>query len=1370
MNAPIKIVLIVCTFLFSVSSKAQNYNDIEFSYLNAENGLNSNECNFVFQDTSGLIWVGTNEGLSRYDGQEAINFGMIVNDDSFSIVKFYMATEDDAFNIWFATSIGLLKFNKRDNEVINITDNFRKDGTNSQISIETLTYDSSGKIWFGGFEGLYQLDLNSGKITDYGSGKDKQHSFEKIKHILYSKNGDIWIAAWGRGIAKYDPVQDQFIAFEIFTSGPKMEMFNVISSLLEDSKGNLWVGSWSNGLYVLDVQSENPKILHHFYRNGNSKNSIIGNIIYDLNEDQFGNIWIGTPYGMSILENGMSQKARFYNYDYNQSNQALSNNEVMHIMKDQTGLLWLATVGGGVNIVDIEKNKFSTYKITEVDSVIKSQSVYSFTKDPKGRLLVGVQGLGFGVYDLESESFQSYSQIEDYKALMPTLINTVKNFTWDNGGNLWLGTRLNGLISFNLKSKAISVFNQDTKLKKHSFRTVTKTVTDTRGRIWALTDRGIFYLDASIEDGFEYQNLRYFHPLNDMSPNATLDIAIDKEGMLYQSNLDGNVYKSVESVYENIENPTFTVFSKSTSIPVSIHIDKSDRLWITTEKDITIYPLNDHSKSKTALTGFKGLKIFSFAEDEHGNYLASSNQGLIHIQESEGEFLANFYTARNGLQGNVFIKEAMFKDKNFVFVGGHSGFNSVNMNSLEIDKTNPKVLLTSLNTSNKAYFSADLFDTNNPFVIDYDDNLISFSFSSLDLRAPDMIKYAYKMEGLDQEWNYVSANNRSATYVNLKPGKYTFRIKATNVSGIWSDQEAVLPIYVKTAPYFTWWAYLIYALIAVSILTFIFLLYRRHNKAKQSLRLEHLERSKSEKLHQFKLQFFTNLSHELLTPLSVLMIIAEKWKSKSKGEENKDSKTLSRNINKLYEHLMQMLNFRKAETGNMLLKTSFTELNPIFEGAVENYKVIADEKEITFNFEVEEIIKGDVDVEKLEICLNNLLSNAFKYTKPKGEVDLSISQVLEDDLPYLIVKVKDTGIGIPKKAQGKIFNRFHRLSSEHHFEDGLGIGLALTKNLVDIQNGSIWVNSEVNKGSEFGMKIPLVALEKGISGQNQPIFSDFVDDLELPNYRETHQKLEFTGKTILVVEDNPDFSSLIENHLLQYYHVFVCSNGKEALKIANTKEVDLIVSDLLMPEMDGYELCKTIKSEVNTSHVPFIMLTARSEDEERIIAYEIGADSYLTKPLNLEVLTFRIQALLKNRENIHSEFNAGAYLEPEKIVTTSIDEEFLRKAKEIVEANISDPDFNVKTLYEELAMSNSMFYRKIKGILNLTPNEFIKNIRLRRAAQLLDDKEIHISEVAFQAGFNDLSYFGVCFKKQYGITPTQYQKENSNSNNETVIS
>lgn len=1347
--------LAIFSLILFLEASSQDYTSLQFSAITSNDGLPSIECNFVYQDIDEFLWIGTNEGLYRFDGYSLKGFDLLVNYPSKNL-QFVNCAEDKDGNMAFGTSNGIIVYSRTTNEITVIKPWERLQSTIINNKFPSITYDQKGRLWFGNSEGLFLFDAVADTLIPFSQEIS-------VKDIVYSKNGDIWIAIGLRGLAKVNAKDSTLNHFKLFNNDFKKGIY----SLFEGSDNILWAGTWDNGLYAFDIsQPDQPVIKKSFRHSPDNPNTISGDIIFDMATDNYGNLWVGSPYGLSIMQDPLSEDVSVFNYKYSKGHNSLTNNEIRSIIKDRTGVMWMATEGGGVNKVDIHKNKFKPYAITEVDPQKKSQTIQAFTFDRENELLIGVKSLGFGSYDIEQELFVHFEDIPQYAPLKDIKINTVKNFTWDSDSSLWLGTRYKGLIKYDVETKDYLRLKNLKGNRKLRAKEIFSVKDGLNNDLWVVANSGLYKILPGTTKAFDDFSVEKI-PL--LEGKYISDIAFDKSGRLWIATYKGDLLKSQEPVNNYEKDIPFVYVNKAqTGAGISINalfFDSADNLWLGSGGDGLKILDQVSGKFICHKKKMEGVIIYDITEDAKGNILATSNNGLVHLKKEKKSYEISLLTARNGLQSNVFIKGALFHDQEkHLFIGGHNGFNYFNPLLLKQDTIAPNMVFTDLKTSKKR-FNPNAFNKENPFIINYDDNLFTISFSSLDLRDPDYIKYAYKLEGLDEDWQSVTANSRTATYVNLKPGNYTFKLLSTNAMGKWNEEAATLPIKVRTAPYLTWWAYSIYVTLISGIILILFLMYKKQMQAKQELKLEHMERTKSEKLNKFKLQFFTNLSHELLTPLSILLILSERWSKHGKIPMENIPKIFERNVNKLHHHIKQMLQFRKAESGNMKLDIREDDLSPVVNEIVENYLLIAAEKNISFDSEIPDKLTGYYDKEKINISLNNLLSNAFKYTGKGGYINLKVSSFTREDHRWVEITVTDSGIGIPRENLENIFNRFYRLPSSHtHFEDGIGIGLALTKNLVDLHGGFIKVDSVAGKGTTFSIELPI---SLSYFNANTSECCELIDEAKIDYGPEERKIPEVANlkiernfrKTILIVEDNDDFLTLVMMFLNRYYRIITCKNGEDALTIANNQEIDLIVSDLMIPKMDGHALCQAIKSTVNTSHIPFIILTARTNDHERLLGYESGVDSYLTKPVNMAVLISRIDSLLKKREVVHSDFNKGAFLEPEKIVTTSIDENILLRAKETVEDHISDPEFTVKVLCDQLAMSNSMLYRKIKGILDITPNDFIKNIRLRRAAQLMEDKNIHISEVAYQTGFNDLSYFGVCFKKQYGVTPTVYQKE-----------
>ncbi len=1353
---------------------AQEYRSLHFSAITSNESLPSDECNLVFQDSDDFLWFGTNEGLYRYDGYEVRDFDKLVG-TSFRNAKFFDAGENSRGQVWFATSIGAVIYNKIRGEVrvIKPMDLLpSKPGYNTVICV---AIDKKDNAWLGMNGGVlsYNVEHNS---HHFYSIKGNDGRAITVRDIVVSQQGHTWIATWGAGLYRVNEADSSLVQFDFFNYSSDILKHNVLNTLHESSENLLWVGSWGDGLYALDISDPHqPSVIEWFSRPGHAGTSILGDIIFNMATDRYGSLWIGSPYGLSIVQNPLSEDALFHNYVYEKESNSLTNNAVQSIVIDRTGVAWLGTVGGGVNKTTVQEKLFRPYFISEVDEQKKSQTVCSFSVDPQGRLLVGIKSLGFGVYDKKRSLFTHFSRIPRYAPLAKLDLNTVKSFTWDKDSNLWMGTRYLGMIKFNVKTgEWIRLMTKKGKKRLHG-REVLSVKEDEKGNLWVVTDQGlakITMLDQKRLDNYKVDS--YTDRIKSkFSKDGEMisDVDFDQQGNAYISTFEGSLIRSKAPLYRKAGPLEFISLTrpgdKSLTYINCLFFDKKDQLWVGSLGQ-GLKKWNDYKKTydhPLTLDKIEGRVIYAITGDQYNNLWATSNEGLLHLTfHGEGYQVAT-YTVANGLQGNVFVRGAILHDENgTLYIGGHNGFNYFDALPVIKEEISPKVAFTSLKIGGTKSSLAS-FNEDNPFVIPYNNNLFSVSFSALDMRTPTSTRYAYQLEGLEHDWQIVSSHSRTATYVNLDPGRYTFKVRATNAIGQWNSEIAMLPIIVEIAPYLTWWAYGIYSIIVVGVFLVVFLLYRYQMKAKQELKLEHIERTKSEKLNQFKLQFFTNLSHELLTPLSVLLVLSGKLAKYQMPEHQGLPRMFKRNVDRLNEQIKQMLQFRKAETGSLKLEPGRYDLDKIIREIYENHQVIAVEKNIFFQLKTREIGKGFIDREKVEVCINNLVSNAFKYTKRGGAILLEAERYVREERDWIMIRVKDSGRGIPKEQLRHIFNRFYRASYNRDTADGIGIGLALVKSMVQLHGGTIKVKSEPGKGSAFTVRLPvsLSALEKEKDTDATPIFTskilDEQDIYKLPAVKGQPATGNGQKKTVLLVEDNEDLLSLIAMHLEKYYHVISASDGREGIHLADNHNPDLIISDLMMPAMDGYEFCKAIKTNVNTSHIPFVIITANTHDESRAASYEVGADSYLAKPVDMQVLVLRAAALLRKRSCVNAEFSRGISLEPQRIATNTIDEEILSKAKALVEDNMSDANFSVKALCRELGMSNSMLYRKIKGILDINPNEFIRNIRLRKAAQLLEDGNIHISEVAYQVGFNDLSYFGVCFKKQYGMTPSTFQEK-----------
>ncbi len=640
-------------------------------------------------------------------------------------------------------------------------------------------------------------------------------------------------------------------------------------------------------------------------------------------------------------------------------------------------------------------------------------------------------------------------------------------------------------------------------------------------------------------------------------------------------------------------------------------------------------------------------------------------------------------------------------------------------------------------------------------------NNFSIEFAALTYKNPELNRYAYRLQNFDRDWQYTDADRRFAYYNNLPSGTYTFQLKATNENGEWSGYVRELTVVVLPPFWATWWAYLLYVIIVSVIGVSIYRTAKNRILLRNALRLREIEKAKAEELNHAKLQFFTNITHELLTPLTIISATVDELKTQAPSHNDLYT-VMNSNIQRLIRLLQQILEFRKAETGNLKLRVSPGDIAAFVKNAAESFQPLVKKRKIHFSFLCDpESMIGYFDMDKLDKILYNLLSNAAKYNKEDGFIQVSLSYD-ETDKDFVLLKIKDNGKGISKEKQKNLFKRFYEGDYRKFNTIGTGIGLSLTKDLVELHGGTISVESEVDHGTEFMVRIPIERSyydeeqidDEAISlMQNSVNYEDTQEDADVET-----QEVTIKANTILLVEDNGELLHLMTKLLSREYNVFTAQNGKEGIAVLEKEDVDLIVSDVMMPEMDGIEFCKYVKGHLEMSHIPMILLTAKNKEEDRAEAYEIGADAFISKPFNLTVLHARIRNLLKYKERMARDFKNQIVFEVKDLNYTSLDEDFIQRAIHCVNNHLEDPNFDQAQFADEMRTSKSTLYKKLKSLAGLNTSSFIRNVRLKAACRIMEEKgtNVRVSELAYAVGFNDPKYFSSCFKKEFDMLPSEY--------------
>ncbi|WP_372753247.1 two-component regulator propeller domain-containing protein [Labilibaculum sp.] len=1354
-------ILIIC-FLFCTPAIGQTYNNLSFEQINHVQGLLSDVVYSTHQDKNGFIWFSTSEGIVRYDGYEFRSFKNHPYLGQFYGMSISKMKSDSEGNIYICSNVGFYAFSDELEPILNFATE-----TINGFQVNDFLIASNGLIYISTDEGFFTVNPKEKSIKNISMVVGEEFKITTTRQIVEDFKGRIWVGDWGHGVLKLNPDENSFTSYRLFESNDEKTLDNVVNSLFIDSHGFLWVGTWESGLFVLNISSEDKvNILKKFVHEPKHKQSIPGNIIFDLEEDKYNGIWLATPYGAAVIQYPLSKNSKIVRCQVSDEPQDISCNVVTNIFRDSSDMLWLATKGGGVEKLYLKQNEFEYLKIPELDPQKRTQSVHAFEKDHKGRLLVGVLSLGFVVYDFEKEQFFHYKDLPEYKSILEKFeLNTVNAFLWDKDSVLWMGTRYHGIVTFDALTGKIAYINNLKYRNKFRGRNVNVLYLDTDASVWVGTNLGLNHISNGENNQKIIQNIPLLKDAEGKSVHLNVTgIVKDESGLFYVAtqshgifNLDFKKGKAKITPWGNEKVP-FKIISmfKDVSNRISIGTKGQGFQFLDQDSGGYLSPLPEGNRL--------GDVVYGINQDDYGSIWLTTNDGISKIWFQGQKAKSEKFLFRNGLQGNIFIPRAFFKDKTgHFFIGGHNGVNMFNPLKITGNYCKANVVITDVFIGGKPvpYFQGKT----SKIVVDHLSNDFSVVFSSLSYFFPEANQYAYMLEGVDENWQYVSSKMRSASYHNLSAGTYVFKVKSSNSQGVWNQEPVELSIEITPSPFKTNLAIALYLILSGIIIGAIVRQRVRTNNIKQKLNLESIERTKSEKLHQYKLQFFTNISHELLTPLSILSSAIENSVTKKNLSED-NLFLMQRNVNSLIRLIRQLLSFRKLENGKMTLNLVHSDIASFVMNSVNDFNSLAEKRSMDYTIHVEDDVAGIIDKEKLEMILRNLLSNAFKYTKDGGYIRFSLKW---KDKPSVIqIRIKDSGCGIESDALPLLFDRYYRNDTVSE-KSGVGIGLNLTKSLVDLLRGTIRVKSEVEKGSVFIVELPVSedAFELEESILEEENFGLIPKNQGTDEFSEKNENSsEIAGNVlckILIIEDNEDFRSVLADSLRGQYTLYEASNGAEALDIAKSNDLDLIVSDVMMPGMSGMELCRSLKSNVNTSHIPIILLTAKVGDDNKVAGYEAGADSYIEKPFNHTLLQVRINALLKQRDQFKSRMKSCLSLEPENLSITSFDENFILQAKMIVEENISDSEFSVKSLAKELNASNSMLYRKMTSLVGLAPNEFIRNIRLKRAAQMLGNKAHTISEVAFHCGFNDLSYFGVCFKKMYGTTPTAYQIDEKNS-------
>ncbi len=1346
------------------------------TFFSTDDVLSNSLVNCIYQDSRKYIWIATEDGLNKYDG---VRFTTYRNkrDNKFSLKNNYIRTvfEDSKGHFWVGCINGLQMYDRAEDKFIDVPVYINHKKVDPHITSIVETAD--GEIWMS-TSGIGIIRSSK----DFKSFTVDENIFPRLcsrylVDLYQDKKGQMWIASENQGLNMYHPRTGRMLTFNS-QSGIGS---NHISSIEEDSDGNIFVGTLTGGLFRFNQ-------LVHKFEAVNYSNPSVKLPVKCLSFDNNGRLLVGTDgRGIKYLNKATGN---IEDYQIISAMIDLSRTKVHSLFTDIAGNLWVGLFQKGIFLSPNHPNEFHYWGIKSFyRNVIGSNCVMSVLKDKQGITWVGTDN--DGLYALKGNASTHY----ELKSRTGSVSGTVMALTESDQNTLWLGSYIDGLVRFDKNSGKTTLFQNNNLLggNNSSSNKVMSLARDASNKIWVGTNgAGVQIFDIALS---KYVDQLLFNESDSsgIANNWVNCIMNDGDSLMWIG-----TYGGVSSV--NLQNGKINTFRISNgtlpgNIVLSVARDSRGLMWFGTTEGLACYnPLRRTSEHFTTKDGLAGNVICAILEDEKGNLWISTHSGISNLIVKDKHFIN--YNAYDGLQGNEFSMGAAYKTSSGeMLFGGLAGVTSFYPSQITEQKAPVELYLTGLyifdnlvvkeQKSGPYKIIDDFISDAKKIRLSYKDNMFSLEFSTFDFGGQGRVFYRYKLEGLNDHWISTEKGVNRLVFNNLSYGKYKLHVKACVNDK--ESEEKVLDIIIYPPWYLSFIAKIIYFILLVLIGRFIYRIgMERINHRHELLRREHLEQ-----VNEGKLQFFINISHEIRTPMSLIISPLEKLISENKDSDKQEAyRLMHRNAQRILRLINQLLDVRKIDKGLMFVKMRETDIVTFIYDLMHTFEYQAKKRSVDFRFvHSDPELKVWVDVNNFDKVLVNILSNAFKFTPENGEITITLTTGKdEEDLApemreYFEIVIADSGIGIEESKIEKIFERFYQIdNSQTNVNFGTGIGLHLAKNLVELMHGRIFAqNKSDEQGSEFIIRLPLGSSHLSDSEKDSNhivldnpgnktehatlILEDNADESEKVKTPKPRTKTKYR---ILIVDDEDEIRQYLCKELSDLYKVAECINGKVALDYILREKPDMVISDVMMPEMDGMSLCKKIKSNININHIPVILLTAKSSDEDKGEGFDIGADAYVPKPFNVELLKKRIASILSNRERLEhktlNEQNNSALVKP--VVLKSNDQILLEKIMKIINENIADSDLNVEMLADKVGMSRVHMHRKLKELTNMSARDFIRSIRLKQAADLLTQQKLTISEVAYALGFGNLSHFSNSFKEFYGLSPKEYAQENRKTDDE----
>tara|TARA_R110000868_G_scaffold108065_1_gene295337 strand:+ start:54858 stop:58997 length:4140 start_codon:yes stop_codon:yes gene_type:complete len=1349
----------------------------DYTFVNIEQNNTLRAVSSIAQDSLGLLWMGTNGvGLKKYNGIEISSYKQDSNlDKTLSSSLIYVVFVDKSNRLWIGSEAGLDLYDRDYDEFRKVV--LYKDSIALEnVPIRAIQENSEGTMVIGShFNGLFKVDQQTLKGYSVPIQTTIPISELQINSLVQSRTGKILMGS-NKGLFEYNGTSANPILSTFEATKDESEFLYNIETMLQDDDGSIWIGTFSKGLIKVEVTPFNSYEVHNY--------KITDQRILSLVQAPDGNILCGTENdGLFVLEkNGDIQK----NYRYNKFNaNSIKSNSIWSLFVDSQDRIWIGYYNNGVGVYDRLYDKFKDIQsLTNMTNSLQLPSVTGIVNDKNGKIWIGMDGGGIDIYDPITKNIV---HLKDPNNKLVSRLNAgdVVAIFMDSKDNLWVGTWNSGIYYLPSNSKAFVNYNTSNTNGGLKSNRIMSFAEDSKGVIWIGSYvEGLHSFDPRNKSFCHHNNIIFETP----SPGqgAMRIVLVDKTDTIWMGTTSGlyklsndltepqKVISLKESMHQDMGNKLVI------DVIVSLYEDSKGNIWIGTDgAGLCMYdPKGDTFTWYGNKDGLGQETIASILEDNNGDIWMGGNNGLSHMNVADRTF-KNF-DMNDGLLSNDFNFNSSYKDENgILYFGNYGGINYIDPKTMRYNTNKPLVYFTDFKLFNKSVVPNQEKSPLNKTIgqtesisLNHRQSVFTIEYAGVNLTRPKKNQYAYYLEGFEDKWNYVG-NNRSATYTNLPPGDYTFKVKASNNDGFWNEIPKTLKLHILPPWWATSYALISYILLICLVSYFLANLARQRIREKRIVQFERDRRIQEETLNDRKIQFFTNISHEFRTPLTLILnpledIMLDTGLVLSRTVKEK-LRIIHKNTSRLKRLIDELMDFRKLEINKLSIKISEMEALAFVKEIAGHFEEEAILKNIVFQVESDDIpITLWSDPSMLEKIIFNILSNAFKITPDNGEITVGVMRCNqkvnfpllfgEEAVQALEIYIEDTGSGIKKEEIVKVFERFYQVENMNsQYYGGTGIGLEVVKNFVDLLKGKIEVESEEGIGTKFRVFLPL----GNAHFKTNELFLAPKAENDHPGLQEYEEEIshQILGtnlqKTLLIVEDNTELRDYLKNELCSDYMIIEAVNGVKGLELATRRIPDMILTDVVMPEMDGFEFCKRIREDLKTSHIPLLMLTAKAMTDDWVKGIDSGADVYLSKPFEMKVLKAQLKQIINSRQVLFNKFFNDSTNVKIPGNTTNLDKKFITKVLDYIAENMADENLNVEHLADELNLSRSQLYRKIKALTGYSANEFLRRIRLEKAKQMIVGGNESISEVCFKVGFSSPSYFTKCFKAHFGVLPTE---------------